>query len=260
MSRFWPVLFSQWHGQGQRVSFFASVPTTPDPNTSATASRYKGEPYHDTNWSCICSFLPREGHRRPKSIRQYCAKGSPPQTPWRLFGVYVFSFFFLLFPFEPSLFFLLFPFEPSFLVNTKPLFCLLTRGKTPWVATACADCPGFGPGFCPWPGFRPRLGASGCASGLAFCFTGPWTFLGSAARSSPTTRAKTGRTAHVLQHRGAHTDWCTWAFRAENTFGVYFFLSEDILVQKYRHSLDGPAIRNPNDPGECLTPLVLTPW
>ena len=30
--------------------------------------------------------------------------------------------------------------------------------------------------------------------------------LGSAARSSPTTRVKTGRTAHVLQHRGAHAD------------------------------------------------------
>ena len=33
---------------------------------------------------------------------------------------------------------------------------------------------------------------------LAFCFTGPWTLLGSAARSFPTTRTKTRRTAHVF--------------------------------------------------------------
>ena len=30
-----------------------SVPTTPDPNTSAKVSRYKWEPYRDTNW-CVC--------------------------------------------------------------------------------------------------------------------------------------------------------------------------------------------------------------
>ena len=29
------------------------VPTTPDPNTSAKASRYKWEAYRDTNWWCI---------------------------------------------------------------------------------------------------------------------------------------------------------------------------------------------------------------
>ena len=31
---------------------------------------------------------------------------------------------------------------------------------------------------------------------------GPWTLLGSAARSYPTTRAKTGRTAHVFTAQG----------------------------------------------------------
>ena len=34
------------------------------------------------------------------------------------------------------------------------------------------------------------------------CFTGPWTLLGSAACSSPTTLAKTGRTAHVFTAQG----------------------------------------------------------
>ena len=52
---------------------------------------------------------------------------------------------------------------------------------------------------CFYPCFHLGLGASDCSSGLAFGFTSPWTLLGSAARSSPTTRAKTGRTAHVLQ-------------------------------------------------------------
>ena len=38
------------------------VPTTPDPNTSAKVSRYKWEPYRDTNWWRIYYFLPRGGH------------------------------------------------------------------------------------------------------------------------------------------------------------------------------------------------------
>ena len=52
------------------------------------------------------------------------------------------------------------------------------------------------------PGFDLGLGASDCSPGLAFSSTGPWTLLGSAARSSPTIRAKTGRTAHVFTARG----------------------------------------------------------
>ena len=35
-----------------------SVPTTPDPNTSATISRYKWKPYRETDW-CTYYFLPR---------------------------------------------------------------------------------------------------------------------------------------------------------------------------------------------------------
>ena len=59
-----------------------------------------------------------------------------------------------------------------------------------------------GAGFCSCPGFHLRLRASDCSPGLAFCFTEPWTLLGSAARNSPTTRAKTGRTAHVFTAQG----------------------------------------------------------
>ena len=62
-----------------------------------------------------------------------------------------------------------------------------------------------GPGFCSCPCFHLGLGASDCSPGLAVCFTGPWTLLGSAARSSPTTRTKTGRTAHVFTGQGGHT-------------------------------------------------------
>ena len=46
-----------------------SVPTTPDPNTSAKVSQYKWEPYRDTNWWCIYYFLPRGGHTLAKVSR-----------------------------------------------------------------------------------------------------------------------------------------------------------------------------------------------
>ena len=42
--------------------FLGRVPTTPEPNTSAEVSRYKWEPYCDTNWWCISNFLLRGGH------------------------------------------------------------------------------------------------------------------------------------------------------------------------------------------------------
>ena len=70
----------------------------------------------------------------------------------------------------------------------------LKQGKTTWVDSACADCPGFlGPGCCSCPSFHLRLGASDCSPGLAFCFMGPWTFAWICC-----SRAKTGRTAHVF--------------------------------------------------------------
>ena len=45
-----------------------SVPTTPDPNTSAKVSRYKWEAYRDTNWWCIYYLLPGGGAYFCKSI------------------------------------------------------------------------------------------------------------------------------------------------------------------------------------------------
>ena len=44
------------------AALIGSVPTTPDPNTSAKVSRYKWEAYRDTNWWCIYYFLPQGGH------------------------------------------------------------------------------------------------------------------------------------------------------------------------------------------------------
>ena len=48
---------------------FGRLPTTPDPNTSARALRYKWEAYRDTNWWCIYYFLPRVGHTFAKVSR-----------------------------------------------------------------------------------------------------------------------------------------------------------------------------------------------
>ena len=54
-SKLWPMTHDcPW--------FFGSVPTTPDPNTFAKVSRYRWEPYRDTNWWCIYYSLPRGGH------------------------------------------------------------------------------------------------------------------------------------------------------------------------------------------------------
>ena len=44
-----------------RSPIFRAVPTTPDPYTSAKASRYKWEPYRDTNWCRLYYFLQEEG-------------------------------------------------------------------------------------------------------------------------------------------------------------------------------------------------------
>ena len=56
------VIFSGLSVTLKVISFLGSVPTTPDTNTFAKASRYKWEPYRDTNWLCIYYFLPRGGH------------------------------------------------------------------------------------------------------------------------------------------------------------------------------------------------------
>ena len=73
------------------------------------------------------------------------------------------------------------------------------QGKTPWVASACADCPGFlvlAALLTRLPPWSLSLRLFPCASNFALRALGH--LLGSAARSSPTTRAKTGRTAHVF--------------------------------------------------------------
>ena len=78
------------------------------------------------------------------------------------------------------------------------------QGKTPWVAPACAECPGFRVLGAPLaPGFRLCVGASDCAPGLAFCFMGPWTFAWICCLQLPHHRcAKPGRTAHLFTAQG----------------------------------------------------------
>ena len=92
---------------------------------------------------------------------------------------------------------------PSNPVSRADLFSKKTQGKTPWIDQSCADCPGFpvlGAGHA--PPAELHLGASGCAPGLAFAFMTLRANLGSAAPNFPTTRAKTGRTAHVFAAQG----------------------------------------------------------
>ena len=57
---FWRTFGELWLG---------GVQTTPDPNTSAKASRYKWEAYRDTNWWCICYSLPTGAHAFAKVSR-----------------------------------------------------------------------------------------------------------------------------------------------------------------------------------------------
>ena len=76
------------------------------------------------------------------------------------------------------------------------------QGKTPCIDQTCADCPGFpvlGPGDAP-P--SQASGASNCAPGLHLLSCPFEQILGSAAPSFPTTRAKTGHTAHDFASQG----------------------------------------------------------
>ena len=69
-SRKGPATMTRHQGRGCDDIFhlpkIGGVPTTPDPDTSAKVSRYKWEPYRDTNWWCIYYFLPRGGHTLAK--------------------------------------------------------------------------------------------------------------------------------------------------------------------------------------------------
>ena len=77
------------------------------------------------------------------------------------------------------------------------------KENTPRVASACADCPGFLVlGAAPAPASTLVSEPQIVPPGLAFCYTGTWTLLGSAAHSSPATRAKKGCTARVCTAQG----------------------------------------------------------
>ena len=57
---------------GFEMLFAGSVPTTPEPNTSAKVSGHKWEAYRDTNRWCIYDFLPRGWHIFQKYREVYC--------------------------------------------------------------------------------------------------------------------------------------------------------------------------------------------
>ena len=88
--------------------------------------------------------------------------------------------------------------------NWPPTWVIDIQGKTPWVDSACADCPGFwGLGCCPPPRLPPP------SRSLRLC---PWAsillhgsldiLLGSAAQPPHHRMQKTGRTAHVFTAQG----------------------------------------------------------
>ena len=77
------------------------------------------------------------------------------------------------------------------------------QGRTPWVDSACADCPGFlllGAAPAPVSAFVSEPQISPWASTLLHGLLN--ICLDVVPRSSPTTGAKTGRTAHVFTAQG----------------------------------------------------------
>ena len=82
---------------------------------------------------------------------------------------------------------------------------IVNQGKTPWVDSTCADCPGFlCPGFCSHPGFHLGLGASECSPGLAFCFMGPWTVAWICCPQLPHHPCKNGTHSTFFYSTGGH--------------------------------------------------------
>ena len=96
------------------------------------------------------------------------------------------------------------PPHPAVSGPKKLIFVLfLNSGKDPWVDSACADCPGFGVlGAAPALASTLVLERQIVPLGQHFASWAIGHLLGSAARSSLTTRAKTGRTAHVFTAQG----------------------------------------------------------
>ena len=82
----------------------------------------------------------------------------------------------------------------------------LFQGKTPWVDSACADCPSFLVlDAAPAPASTFVSGASGCYPGLAFCFIDPWTFAGICCLQLPYHPCKNGMHNTCFYSTGRHT-------------------------------------------------------
>ena len=111
-------------------------PSVGSKRSSASCSMLWGQNLHQSalgwpvchNRFCTCPGQPTctraYSIRRPKSIHQCCARGPPP-TPWRLFGVYVFSFFF---PWKQALWY-----TPNLFLPVEALE--FSELKTLWVYT-----------------------------------------------------------------------------------------------------------------------------
>ena len=73
-----PTIITKQELVSAQPAQFGSVPTTPDPNTSAEVSRYKWEAYRDTHWWCIYYFLPKRRAYFCKNIAINDRNGNEP--------------------------------------------------------------------------------------------------------------------------------------------------------------------------------------
>ena len=112
---------------------------------------------------------------------------------------------------------------------------LFVQSKTPWVDSACADCPGFLVlGAAPGPGFRLRLGASDSSPALAFCLMAPWATAWICCLQLPYHTCKNGTQAQVFTAQGGgHADLCVFKGGQACTFRIctsFFVTSLDCLT------------------------------
>ena len=135
----------------------------------------------------------------------------------------------------------------GFLVaNFQSVFPGKIQGKTPWVDSACADCPGFWV-LAPWVLLLPRLPPSsrslGLFPGLAFCFMGPWTFAWICCPQFPYYPCKkTGRTAHVFTAQGGTRRKIALNFVTKNF--TTFFAARKICHLKLTLGASSPNLIN----------------
>ena len=102
------------------------------------------------------------------------------------------------------------------------------RGKTPWVDSTCADCSG-----------SPVPGAAGAQAPSfvqvnwhSICLMAPFEqILGSAARSSPATCAKTGRTEQILHYHPGRNYYkiIPW----NKSFAILFVIITNIIPPEH---------------------------